>query len=334
VQELHDRLLGQLRAVPGIEAVSASVGLPPDVFGSNSDFFPVRNPPPDGAFSPLADDLSIDGDYFAVLGVPLLAGRVFDTRDGPNAPQTVIISAELARRYFQRANPIGERVSVGGTGPANEYTIVGVVGNVPYDGVARGASAALYFPFAQYAMGITQNFSVVIRTAETVDDVTATLRAAMRQADPEVAVAQVRTVRELVDTSVAADRFRTTLLGLFALLALALAGVGIYGVMAFSVGRRTREIGVRIAMGARRRQLYAQILREGLAVAGVGIAVGLVGAVAATRVLSKLLYQVSATDALTFGVVPALLLGIAALACLVPAHRATRVDPAITMIAD
>ena len=190
VQELHDRLLGQLRAVPGVEAVSASVGLPPDVFGNNSDFFPVRTPPPDGAFPP-ADDLSIDGDYFAVLGVPLLAGRVFDTRDGPNAPQTVIVSAALARRYFERANPIGERLNVGGTGPANEYTIVGVVGNVPYDGVARGASAALYFPFAQYAMGITRDFSVVIRTAESLDDVTATLRTAMRQADPEVAVAQV-----------------------------------------------------------------------------------------------------------------------------------------------
>jgi predicted permease len=334
VQSFHDRLLNEVRALPGVAAASISVGLPPDVFGSVSDFFAVSHPPQVGEFSPVADFLSVDGEYFATLGIPLRSGRVFDARDNVNSPQTVMVSAELARQYLPEADPIGEKLSVGGRGPANEYTIVGVVGDVPYDGLARGRTPTMYFPFSQFSQGQNRSFSVVIRGATPPSEMASSLRTAVARIDPGLAVARFRTVRDLVDASVAADRFRTTLLAVFASLALLLAAVGIYGVMAYSVGRRAREIGVRIALGAHAPQLYAQVLREGLTVAGAGIAVGLTAAFAVTRVVSKLLFGVSATDALTFCLVPLFLLAIAALACLIPARRAAHVDPSITMVAD
>ena len=335
VLAFHDRLLGELRALPGVQSASVSVGLPPDVFGNSTDFFAVGHPVPVGEFAPLGENLSVDGDYFATLGIPLRGGRIFNARDNnANAPQTVIISAELARQYFSGSDPINQRLSIGGTGPANEYAIVGVVGDVPYSGLARGPSAAIYFPFAQFSMGVSRSFSVVIRSATSPTEVANALRTVVRRIDPQLAVAQFRTIRDLVDSSVAADRFRTTLLTLFAALALVLAAIGIYGVMAYSVSRRSREIGVRIALGAHSRQVYAQILREGLTVAGVGIAVGLAASFAMTRIVSKLLFGVSATNALTFCLVPLFLLCVAALASIIPARRAAHVDPAITMTVD
>ena len=156
----------------------------------------------------------------------------------------------------------------------------------------------------------------------------------MHRIDPELAVANIRTVHELVEANVAADRFRTTLLAVFAALALVLAAVGIYGVMSYAVGRRSREIGIRLALGARAGAIHRLVLGEGLVVAGIGIALGLLASAALTHAVSTLLFEVSATDAATFIAVPALLLAIAALACFVPARRAARVDPSVTMRAD
>jgi predicted permease len=334
ILDFHDRLLAAVRVVPGIKTASVSVGLPPDVFGYASDFFVVGQPVPEFEFAPLADVIAVDGDYFAAMGIPLRSGRVFDARDDGNGPQTVMISAELARKFFPHSEPLGQRLSVGGKGAPNEYTIVGVVGDVPYEGLARGATSAMYFPFAQFSQGQYRSFAVVMRGAVPMDDMAASLRAAVQRLDPELAVAHLRTVRDLLDSSVSADRFRAMLLGLFATLALVLAAVGIYGVMAFSVSRRSREIGVRMALGAGTMQLYTQILREGLTVAGAGIVVGLVAALAATRIMSKLLFGVTPTDPLTFALVPLVLVLIAVIACLIPARRAARVDPAITMVAD
>jgi putative ABC transport system permease protein len=330
----HDRLLADLRSRPGMEKVSASVGLPPDVFGSSSDFFVSSRPPADGEFSPLADVLAADGDYFAALGIPLLGGRVFDERDNGDAPNRAIVSEALARKYFPGANPVGERINVGGPGDDNAYTIVGVVGDVRYDGVAQAPSEAIYFPFVQGGMGKTPSFSVIARTRTSTDGVARLVREAVRQLDPELAVANVRTVHELVEQNVAGDKFRTTLLTVFAGLALVLAAVGIYGVMTYAVGRRSREIGIRLALGARAGEIHRLVLGEGLGVAGIGIAIGLLASAALTRAVSKLLFEVSTTDALTFVVVPALLLAIAALACFVPARRAARVDPNVTMRAE
>lgn len=330
----HDRLLADLRSRPGMEKVSASVGLPPDVFGSSSDFFVSSRPPADGEFSPLADVLAVDGDYFSALGIPLLSGRIFDERDNSDAPSRAIVSDALARKYFPGASPVGERINVGGPGDGNAYTIVGVVGDVRYDGVAEAPSEAIYFPFVQGGMGTTPSFSVITRTRAPTDDVARLVREAVRQIDPELAVANVRTVHELVEQNVAGDRFRTTLLAVFAALALVLAAVGIYGVMTYAVGRRSREIGIRLALGARAGEIHRLVLSEGLGVAGIGIAIGLLASAALTRAVSKLLFEVSATDAVTFIIVPALLLAIAALACFVPARRAARVDPSVTMRTD
>jgi predicted permease len=303
------------------------------VFGSSSDFFVTSHPPADVEFSPLADMLTVDGGYFDALRIPLLAGRTFEPRDNGDAPNFVIVSEALARKYFPHASPVGERLNIGGTGDLNAYTIIGVVGNVRYDGVAQDPSEAMYLPFAQSNPNFIRTFSVVIRSAGRMD-VTSALRAAVRRVDSELAIAHVRTMDELVEASLAGDRFRTLLLGLFALLALVLAAVGIYGVMAYAVGRRAREIGIRRALGARDSQIYRLILREGMIVAGVGVAIGLTASFALTRVVTKLLYGVSATDAATFVGVPLILLGIAVLACVVPARRAARVDPSVTMRGD
>jgi putative ABC transport system permease protein len=300
------------------------------VFGNSNDFFVSRRPLPPGASPPVAEALAVDGSYFAALGIPLRAGRVFDARDTPDAPAAVIVSASLARQYFPGEDPVGQQLNLGGPGPENAATIVGVVGDVRYAGVARPTTVALYQPFAQ-APG---SFSVVVRARRAPGEVAAALGTAVRRLDPELAVARVRTMRDLVDASVAADRFRATLLGLFALAALGLAAVGIYGVLAYAVGRRARELGIRRALGAGTRQVYALVLREGLAVAAAGTAAGLALALALTCALAGLLYEVSAVDALTFGAVPALLLAVAAAACVVPARRAARVDPAAALRAD
>jgi len=334
IDRFHDRLVADLRSRPGMVRVSTSVGLPPDVFGSGSDFFVTSHPVGDGEFSPIADDLAVDGDYFAALGIPLLSGRTFDARDNPDAPSTVMISDALARKYFPGTNPIGERLNVGGTGDGNAYVIVGVVGNVRYDGVAQNPSEAIYFPFVQGGMGTTPSFSVIVRTNAGADEVGRLVRDAVRQIDPELAVANVRTVHELVEESVAGDKFRTILFGVFATLALVLAAVGIYGVTTYTVGRRSREIGIRLALGARAGEIYRLVLREGIGVAAIGIAIGLLAAVALTRAVSTLLFEVSATDAATFVAVPVLLLAIAAFACFVPARRAAQVDPSVTMRVD
>ena len=334
VDVFHDRLMADLRSRSGLQRVSASVGLPPDVFGSSSDFFVTSHPVADGEFSPLADVLAVDGDYFAAFGIPLLSGRIFDDRDNRDAPGIAMISEALALKYFPGTSPVGERLNVGGTGDGNAYTIVGVVGNVRYDGVAQRASEAIYFPFVQGGMGVTPSFSVVVRTKAGADDVGRLVREVVHGIDPELAVANVRTVRELVEESVAGDKFRTTLLGVFALLALVLAAVGIYGVMSYTVGRRSREIGIRLALGARAGEIYRLVLREGIGVAALGVAIGLLASVTLTRVVSTLLFEVSATDAATFVVVSVLLLAIAALACVVPARRAAGVDPSVTMRGD
>jgi predicted permease len=334
INVFHDRLLADLRSRPAMEKVSTSVGLPPDVFGSSSDFFLTSHPVAEGEFSPIADVLAVDGEYFSALGIPLLSGRIFDGRDNPDAPSTIVVSEALARKYFPAGNAIGERLNVGGPGDDNAYIIVGIVGNVRYDGLAQGPSEAIYFPFIQGTAGTSPSFSVVVRTRASADEVGRLVRDAVHQIDPELAVADVRTVRELVEQNVAGDKFRTTLLAVFAALALALAAVGIYGVMTYAVGRRSREIGIRLALGARAAEIYQLVLREGLGVAGLGIGIGLLASIALTRVVSKLLFQVSATDAATFLAVSVLLLAIAALACFVPARRAARVDPSVTMRAD
>jgi putative ABC transport system permease protein len=334
INVFHDRLLADLRSRPGMDKVSTGVGLPPDNFGNSSDFFLTAHPVAEGDFSPIADVLAVDGEYFSALGIPLLSGRIFDARDNRDAPSTIVISDALARKYFPTANAIGERLNVGGPGDDNAYTIVGIVGNVRYDGLAQGPSEAIYFPFVQGTFGNTPSFSVVVRTRASADEVSRLMRDAVHQIDPELAVANVRTVRELVEENVAGDKFRTTLLAVFAALALVLAAVGIYGVMTYAVGRRSREIGIRLALGARAGEIYRLVMREGLGVAGIGIGIGLLASAALTRVVSKLLFEVSATDVATFVAVPALLLAIAALACFVPARRAARVDPSVTMRAD
>jgi putative ABC transport system permease protein len=323
-----ERVLARLGALPGVEHAAISTGLPPDRVGDASNFKPEALPLAPGKWEPIGDHLYVTGEYFAAMGIPLREGRVFDARDRDTVNMPLIVNETLAKRYFAGVDPIGQRVRVNGD---TWLTVVGVVADVKYRGLADETRLNLYEAFNVFPQW---SFSIVMRTSGDPLALTTPLRRAVAAIDPEIAVAQVRTVRDLVDESTAATRFRALLLGVLGAAALILAAVGIYGVMSYAVSCRTREIGVRVALGAQPGNVMTLVLREGLLRATLGVAIGLGGAWALTRLLNRLLYGVTATDPWTFSVVPLVLIAVAAVACWLPARRATRVDPMIALRAD
>jgi putative ABC transport system permease protein len=252
---------------------------------------------------------------------------MFDGRDR-DTNAVAVISNAFAKQIFADRNPIGQRVLVSGD---TRVTIIGVVGDVKYSGPGESARITLYQSFSQFPQW---TFSVVARVNDDPNVLVTPLRRIVASIDPEIAVAEVRTLRDLVDASASAVRFRALVLAIFAATALLLAAIGIYGVMSFAVAARTREIGVRVALGARAGDVTAMVLRDGLVRAGLGVGIGLVGAAAVTRMMTKLLFGVTATDPATFATVSLVLLVVAAGACWLPARRAAKVDPMVALRAD
>jgi putative ABC transport system permease protein len=294
-----------------------------------------------------ADDLPqiqyqvVAGDYFRALGIRV-RGRVFTERDGVNAPPVAIVNQELARRYFKGEDPIGKVLS---TNVPRElvpldivpldfrpqrHTIVGVAGDVRYAGLERAPGPLVYAPFAQGAEGSLSMF-VTVRTDGNPLALVAALREQVRRTDPDQAVANVSSFDARLSRAVAQPRLQTGLLGLFATMAVLLAAIGIYGVMAVVAVQRTKEIGIRMALGARRRDVLALVVRQGFALAAAGLVIGVAGALALTRVLRSLLFSVSATDPAVFASIVGLLALVALLACYLPARRAARVDPMVAL---
>ncbi|HVG29686.1 MAG TPA: ABC transporter permease [Pyrinomonadaceae bacterium] len=277
-----------------------------------------------------ADRRVVNGDYFRVMGIPLRRGRTFDDRDRKEAPQVLVVNDTFARQFFPGDDPLGKRIVFGG-GPAGGTAreIVGVVGDVRHAGLDEPATPEFYVPYTQV---LTARLTVVARSAsDDTAGVAGALRGVIRRTDKDSPVYNVRTMEELLAASVAKRRFNMILLGGFAAVALVLAALGIYGVISYTVTQRTHEIGVRVALGAQPGDVVRMILSQGMRLTLLGVGVGLLGASALTRVMSGLLFGVSATDPVTFGGVALLLAGVAFVSCLLPARRATKVDPMIAL---
>jgi len=267
--------------------------------------------------------------YFRSMGIPLLSGRTITPQDVADGPQVALVNEAVVRRYFPNEDPLGKRFKFGDPeDQAPWITIVGVVKDVRRQGLDTAARIASYLPHRQRP---ARSLEVVIRAAGEPLALAGAARDTIRSLDRDLPITNLRTMSDVLSETSAQRRFNMLLLGLFAGVALLLAAVGIYGVMAYAVTQRTHEIGVRMALGARPRDVLSLVLKQGLGLALAGVALGLGGAFALTRLMASLLYEVSATDPLTFAAVALLLVGVASLASYLPARRATKVDPMIAL---
>jgi putative ABC transport system permease protein len=294
--------------------------------GHTNNFNLEIRPVPPGKSEDVAEFFSVSPEYFRTLGIPLLKGRYLSEQDDEDAPPVMVISETMARRYFPGEDPIGMRLKTGGCTECDWTTIVGVVGDVKNEGLSAEGDAAMYCPFTQETFNIRM-MTLVLRTEGDPASFVGGVRREINSIDPDLALADIKTMNQLMSESLGRSRYRGVLLGIFATVALALAAVGIYGVIAYAVSRRTREIGIRIALGARKLDIFRMVVGHGMTLSLIGVAIGVVASLMLTRYLASLLYGVSSTDPTTFTSVVLLLITVALLACSIPARRATRVDP-------
>jgi putative ABC transport system permease protein len=326
ITNYYRQLIERVTAVRGVEAAGLSISLPPNNLEVSDSFSIEGKPWPPGASEPIVPIVLISPEYFTALGVPLLQGRSFNATDKQDTPFVVIINQTLAERYFPDESPIGKRLKVGGADrPRNPWMeIVGVVGDLKYSGLDAKPEPTYYTPLAQDAWRAAY---LVVRAPMNPTNLTPAIREQIWALDKDLPIANVATMDRLLAESVAQPRFRTLLLGIFAVLALVLASVGIYGVISYSVTQRTHEIGIRMALGAQARDVMTLVIRQGMVLALIGVTLGLAASFALTRLMESLLFDVSTTDDVTFGGVAALLVAVAILACWIPARRASKVDP-------
>jgi putative ABC transport system permease protein len=262
------------------------------------------------------------------MGIPLLRGRNFTDQEASEAKHVVLISESLAERYFPGEDPLGKRITVPMSEKPVPTEIIGMVGDVRYDSLTDQAEPTVYLPHPELTYGF---MTLIIRTDGDPAAMTPVVRDELRAMDSDQPVSDVRTMDQVMAETVSRPRFNTLLFGLFAGLATLLAGVGIFGVMNYSVTLRTRELGIRMALGAQPGKVLMLILRQGLLLTLIGIGIGLAGALALTRVISGLLFGVVATDPVTFAAIVLLLAAVSLVACYIPARRATKVDPVIAL---
>jgi putative ABC transport system permease protein len=273
----------------------------------------------------------VSPEYLTTLGIPLLRGRSFTEADNETAPLAGMISAMVARRFFSNEDPIGRRFMFGhpsATNPSKWYTIVGVVGDTKLYGLANPARLEVYVPYRQNPRSA---MDLLVKSGADPAALTSAIRVAVHSIDKDQPIFAIVTMNELVSDSVATRRMTLVLLGLFSALALILGAIGIYGVISYSVAQRTHEIGIRMALGAPRGDVFRLVVGQGLKLAGIGIAIGIVAAFGLARMMSSLLFGVSATDFETFAGVAILLVLVALLASYLPARRAMRVDPIVAL---
>ncbi len=321
-------LLDRLRALPGIESAGGINLLPLDNWGWNTSFQIEGHEPWPAGQEPIAEHRAVTSDYFGTMGIPVVRGRAIDDRDTAAAASVVMINDSFARQFFENEDPIGRRIVRGGV----PVEIVGVAADVKQSRLDRPTAPEIYHPITQATYG----FLAVVVRARTSDPLALVpaVREQVAALDPDLPITQVATMRQVVSASVRQPRLSSTLIGLFAALAALMATVGVYGVMSYSVSERTRELGIRIALGADARSVMRLVVAEGLTTAGVGTAVGALASVALTRVLGSQLYEVSPTDPLVLGATAAGVLVVAMAAALVPARRAMRVDPMVALRAE
>ena len=329
--QFRQTVLDNLNALPGVEAAIISE-LPLGGNALNHNFIIEGRPPIPKGEEPELYSRSVMGAYFNVLAIPLLQGRALNRDDRADTPAVGVINESMARQYFRDQNPVGARVRWARSEGVDWITIVGVVANVRHFGLAVSEEPAIYTPYAQSGQDWKRWSEFVVRTPGKIDAaLVSQLKKMVWQVDPTIPVTQVRPMSEVLSVSLAAQRFNMLLLAIFAGVALLLASVGLYGVLAFSVAQRTREIGIRMALGAQGRDVLRLVLRQGLALSVLGVAFGIAASLVGTRVLRGLLYGVTPTDPVTFAAVALLLVTVALVACLIPACRALRVDPVVAL---
>jgi predicted permease len=327
VSKFYDQLAADLNGLPGVESAGVGSDLPWTGYDENAGGFTIEGKKP-----PAGDDfhgryhMATPG-YFSALGIPLVAGRFFSEADNPEAPQRVIINRTMAQQYWPGENVIGKRMSFHDEPKSDKdwITVVGVVGDVKDQPNSPGTQNAFWFPVAQQAW--TSDMSVVIRARSDPRLLTDALRNEVHRRDPELAIADVQLMDQIVDTSVSTPRFAFALVGLFAGLAIVLAGIGTYGVISYSVSQRTPELGIRMALGAVRSNVLGLVLAHAARLAAVGTVLGVLGALVLARLLKSLVFGVSTTDPVTFAAVAGMVVVVALLAGYIPALRATMTDP-------
>lgn len=331
VARYWSRAIPTLADVPGVVTVGLGSSMPPDDHGSSlNNFDLIDHPVAPGTAQPMSPWPTVNAAYFGALALPLLDGRLFTPADtGASAP-VVVVSRSWARRFYPEGNAVGRTLISGGCVECPRTTVIGVVGDARYDGL-DGATDAVYSPLSE---GAPRDLNIFVRTTTSPLEVGGRLRIALRAVDPSVPLDDMATMDDRLYASIAQPRHWTTLLGSFAAAALVLAAVGIFGMLSYTVSSRRREIGVRVALGARRHAVVGLVVRRGMAHALIGIACGLGAALVGTRWMSASLFGVSATDPVTLAAVSALLLGAAFVACWLPARRAAAIDPLEAMRAE
>jgi putative ABC transport system permease protein len=325
-------MLAQLSALPGVRSVGAVMGLPLSGARFNLSFEVKGRPAVPPAQQPTLDVRVATPDYFRTMGIPVLRGRGLTTADDAQSPQVVVISQSAARRHFASEDPLGRFIVLGwGSGPGTARAggeVVGIVGDVKERGLAEEAAPEIYLPYAQRPV---QSMDVVLRSSVSPRSLLPGAEAVVRGLDPEIPVARPATLDEVLARSISEPRFYMVLLGTFAGMAVLLAALGIFGVMSYAVVQRSREIGIRVALGAHPRDVLRMVLGHAFALSVIGVAAGLAGALALSRAIGSLLFELSPTDPATLAAVALLLTAVALLASWLPARRAARVDPLIAL---
>ena len=331
-ERFFDTLFASLLARPDVAAVAAASALPFSGLGGSRTFHIEGREPRRPEDQPEEQLRIVTDGYFQTMRIPVVKGREFSDRDRFTAPRVALVNEALARKHWPDESPIGKRVSFSRDDP-RWYEIVGVVANVKHRGLDAADRPELYVPYRQplFANWTVRPMQVAVRTAGDPLAAAGTVRREIARIDTEQAISDVRTMDERIGRSLEARRFSMILLAVFAAIALALAAIGIYGIIAYAVTERTHEIGVRLALGAQRRDVMAMIVVQGMAMAAAGTVAGVVSALLLTRLMSSLLFGVSPADPMTFTAIPLLLALVAFVACCVPARRATRVDPLVAL---
>jgi predicted permease len=331
----YRQLLEKVRALPGVIHAEAGIGTPIAGSGFGMPFNIVGMEQKDSGSRPGAAFQMITPDFFKTFGIQMVKGRSFTEQDIDGSPRVAMVNENLVRKFLPGTDPIGKRLlieqlipGVTKLGPTQDWEIVGVYHNVRSGGRRGDDYMEITVPFYQSPW---PGVDMSVRTVSDPETMTKSIAGVIASMDPNLAMAGVKTMTQIVDESLLGDRFVMLLYGVFAAVALLLAAIGIYGVMAFSVAERTREIGLRVALGADKAQVLKMILREGILLAFVGLGLGLVGAVFVGHAIRSTLYGVGTVDFTAFTAVSIMLLASALLACYVPAHRATKVDPMVAL---
>jgi putative ABC transport system permease protein len=322
--QYFNEVLHRVRALPGVKAVGACTSMPPDISQQSDNFQITGVTPSEEAKRPEAWFLPATPGFLNAVGLPMIEGRDFSEADNANAPPVAIISQGIANVYFRHEDPLGQKVHFSGV----DRTIIGVAADTTYEGLGAPPSFQIYVPYAQSTF---PGMHFAVRTDNDPLSQIPAIRAVVRSVDSEALAGRIATMEELLSRSILQPRFYTSMFAVFGLVALALASVGILGVISYSVSQRTQEIGVRMALGARKNDILRMVVGQGFKLTIIGIGIGFVGAFAFTRFMANLLYAVKPTDPLTFIVVSLILTAVALLASYIPARRATKVDPMVAL---